>query len=148
MNAPASDTLLALLADTARAGVRPLPIGSADRLLAAATQLGYCARSIDLGACADKAALLQRMADALDFPQWFGHNWDALADSLGDLSWVPAPGYVLLLRHAADLRNRHPKDFGIALDILREASLAWAEQRVPFWAFLDLAAPAGDGTDL
>lgn len=143
MNHPTRpDTLAALLADTARAGVRPLPIGSAPRLLDAAAANGYCARRIDLAGCPDKAGLLDRFATALAFPAWFGRNWDALADSLGDLSWLPSPGYVLLLEHAAAMRTQHADDFDTALDILREASRDWVAQGVPFWVFLDFAVAA------
>ena len=45
---------------------------------------------VDLEHCTDKATLLARFAAALQFPDWFGHNWDALADCITDLSWLPA----------------------------------------------------------
>jgi len=45
---------------------------------------------IDLAGCTDKATLLARFAAALHFPDWFGHNWDALSDCLTDLSWLAA----------------------------------------------------------
>ena len=31
---------------------------------------------------------------ALRFPEWFGHNWDALTDCLLDMGWLPAAGYA------------------------------------------------------
>ncbi|QFZ17275.1 barstar family protein [Saccharothrix syringae] len=36
------------------------------------------------------------IADALGFPDWFGHNLDALHDSLTDLSWLPEGEHVLV----------------------------------------------------
>src|SRR5699024_7231387 len=46
-------------------------------------------RRIELSGTTDKSEILTRIASALIFPDWFGHNWDALADCLGDLSWLP-----------------------------------------------------------
>ena len=40
---------------------------------------------IDCGGCADKNELHARIAAALDFPDWYGHNLDALMDCLTDL---------------------------------------------------------------
>ena len=40
---------------------------------------------IDCGGCADKKELHARIAAALDFPDWYGHNLDALMDCLTDL---------------------------------------------------------------
>ena len=37
----------------------------------------------------DKAEFYDAVAAALGFPDWFGHNLDALADCLRDLSWLP-----------------------------------------------------------
>lgn len=40
---------------------------------------------IDCGGCADKKELHARIAAALAFPDWYGHNLDALMDCLTDL---------------------------------------------------------------
>ena len=36
-----------------------------------------------------KQKLLAILADKLHFPGYFGWNWDALEECLGDLSWLP-----------------------------------------------------------
>lgn len=142
---PAPSHLATLLANTARAGVRPLPPGSAAALCAAAADNGFVCRRLDLADCAGKSDLLRRFATALDFPDWFGQNWDALDDCLGDLSWLPAAGYVLVLEHAAGLHTGHRADFDTALDMLRSAATGWRDQGVPFWVFVDLAGNPAPG---
>ena len=82
---------------------------------------------------ADKAQLLKNIASALDFPDWFGHNWDALEDCLTDLSWRDAPGHVLLIESP-----RPGDDLGVLVDILRSSAEFWAGRGKPFFAvFVD-----------
>lgn len=84
-------------------------------------------------ACADKAALLQNIAKALDFPDWFGGNWDALEDCLTDLSWQNAPGYVVVFE---DPQNGD--ELGVLIDVLRSSAEYWAGRGKPFFAvFID-----------
>lgn len=45
-----------------------------------------------------KEALLDELYRTLRFPDYFGHNWDALEDCIRDLSWLP-PGPVVLMHH-------------------------------------------------
>lgn len=45
--------------------------------------------TLDLGGVTDKAGLMDRCARDLALPDWFGRNWDALADSLADPSVWP-----------------------------------------------------------
>ncbi|SDP59607.1 barstar family protein [Lentzea jiangxiensis] len=45
----------------------------------------------------EKKAAIAAIAQALDFPEWFGQNLDALHDSLTDLSWLPEGEYVLVV---------------------------------------------------
>lgn len=99
---------------------------------------GLLARRIDLRGCTDKATLLARMTEAFAIPDGRGRNWDALADSLGDLSWLPAPGYALLFDGAQHLRDGDETSFDTLLGLLEEAASDWTTHEVPFWAFLSL----------
>lgn len=58
---------------------------------------GYEVDIVDLGEVTDKQKLMSRMAAALDLPGWFGHNWDALDDALGDR--YSRSARVLVLNH-------------------------------------------------
>ena len=126
------------LADAHRAGVFFVTAGDLAPLDAACRDAGLACRRVDLHGCTGKPALLLRMEMALDAPAGGGRNWDALSDRLRDLSWLPAPGYALLFEDAHVLRDADEASFDTLLDLLDEASRAWAAQDVPFWAFLAL----------
>ena len=64
------------------------------------------------------AALLDELAAALQLPLYFGGNWDALADVLGDLP--PAP-HVLLLADAAELLADDPAQLATLFAVLGDA---------------------------
>ncbi|TAN07353.1 MAG: barnase inhibitor [Rhodanobacteraceae bacterium] len=111
-----------------------------DTLDAAAHEEGHLVRRISLAGCRDKNDLLQRIAKALAFPKTFGSNWDALADCLGDLEWLPhAGGYVWLLDHAGDLRDASERDLDMLCDILDDACKRWQDSGTPCFAFLALS---------
>jgi RNAse (barnase) inhibitor barstar len=77
------------------------------------------------------------LAKSLDFPDWFGRNWDALEDCLSDLSWRQARGYVLLFR---DFEALDQDQLGILIDVLASSAEFWAGRGKPFFAvFIDPA---------
>lgn len=127
-----------VLADPAQGGAYFVDARETDALAEAAAALGFAVSRIDLSQCRDRAAMLQAFARALRFPDWFGHNFDALGDSLGDLSWLPAPGYLLLVEHADAWRQADDENFATLLDVLNEAAVAWGDQGTPFWALFPL----------
>lgn len=108
--------LVTLRRQIARAGVRPAVL--------------------DGDAITDKSSLLRACADALAFPAYFGHNWDALADCLTDLSWLPAPGHAIVYDHPAPLIRRAPADWAVALDIFQDAAAYWRAAGEPFVVLL------------
>lgn len=115
-------------------------VGDADlaRLADAAIDAELAVHRIDLAGCHGKAGLLQRLAVSLALPADFGHNWDALADSLRDLDKLPAHGRVLLFEHTDELHHGAERDFDVLLGILDDAATYAQDADRPFFAFLAL----------
>ncbi|WIG55175.1 MAG: Barstar, ribonuclease (Barnase) inhibitor [Rhodanobacteraceae bacterium] len=130
-------------ADVQQSGAYLVGETDLDALDAAAHDEGHLVRRISLAGCHAKDDLLQRIAASLAFPETFGANWDALADCLGDLEWLPdAGGYVWLFDHAGDLRDAAENDFDMLCDVLDDACRHWKERGTPCFAFLALADDA------
>jgi RNAse (barnase) inhibitor barstar len=104
-------------------------------LAGVASSKGYAVYRIDLSGIAGKAALMDRLQLALQFPEWFGRNWDALEDCLTDMSWRDEVGHVLLVDGGADLRRRQKALFDTLVDVLKAAADYWRGEERPFWAF-------------
>ncbi len=115
------------------------------------TANGLQVARIDLRGCCDKSELLRRIARALDTPAELGRNWDALADQLRDLGWLPQTrGRLLLFAHADGFARNAPADFAILLEILAVASHYWQEQEPPLRSLIApmAAQPALQGNSL
>lgn len=125
--------LSGMLADAAASGAYFVDAAGREALADAAARLEFAHARIDLSGCTDKDEALLRVAHTLGFPDWFGGNWDALSDCLRDLSWWPAPGYVLVLDHAHDWQQADPVGFDVLLEIGNEVAADWAVHGVPFW---------------
>ena len=122
--------LLARLQDASRSGV--YRVARADEVVDAVSGSGLSFAKIEF---ADKMKLLNNIAAALEFPHWFGANWDALEDCLTDLSWREAAGHVLLFDRA-----KPGDDLGVLIDVLRSSAEYWAGRGKPFFAvFVDPA---------
>ncbi|MEU6406515.1 barstar family protein [Streptomyces sp. NPDC046985] len=82
--------------------------------------------TLDLDGVTDKAALMDRAARVLTLPGWFGRNWDALADSLGDPSLWPAPGaergLLLVVRGWQAYAEAAPGEWRTAREVFAEAA--------------------------
>ncbi|MBS0431632.1 MAG: barstar family protein [Proteobacteria bacterium] len=134
------------LGDFARNGAHIVDPSDLDELDAAAHEQGLVVRRISLAGCSGKHDLLRRIAAALAFPQTFGANWDALADCLDDLSWLPQGiGYAWLFDHAEDLRAASENDFDTLRDILDEACKRWQDRDTSCFAFLAMPDEAFGG---
>lgn len=71
--------------------------------------------------------LFAECAAALQFPYYFGENWNALDECLADLSWLPAAAYVLAITDSADLLVREtPGEMRVLCDVLERTCVAWS----------------------
>lgn len=127
------------LADAGQAGVYFVTDVDLDVLQAAARDAGIAVVRIDLGDCRGKDDLLVAIARAFQFPAGMGGNWDALADALSDLGWLPpALARAALIEQAGQLLDADQAAFDTLVEILEDTSADWREAGTPFWAFLAL----------
>jgi len=136
----ATDHYQALFAEAGRAGVHHLPHGDLEPLMIGAGKAGCLVQRVDLAGVRDKNGMLTAIGKALGFPEWFGHNWDALNDCLLDMGWRPAEGYVTLLDHCDGIHGRAEADFVSLMRSFQSAADEWREQGVPFWCLVDMQA--------
>ena len=81
---------------------------------------------------ADKHSLLSALGRALDFPDYYGENWDALEECLADLSWREGP-VCLVIQHADAIPAQL---LATLLDVFAQAAREWARQGRVFSLFL------------
>ncbi len=77
--------------------------------------LGYALTALDAGVWNDEGALHDAVAAALEFPAYYGRNFDALHDCLsdvahGDYGWSPSrsTGLLCVVRGFGIFARRHP----------------------------------------
>ncbi len=80
---------------------------------------GKTARIIRGARCQTRERLFQELAAALQFPHYFGENWDAVEECLGDLEWLDETQLTLLITHADRLLAHHEADLATFLSILQ-----------------------------
>jgi len=91
---------------------------------------------IDLEGAASKKAVLVAIGRALEFPQWYGANLDALYDCLTDLPEREGPGaWVIVLRHLPHSGALDQEQRDALLDVFRDATESFADAGVGLRVF-------------
>ncbi len=101
----------------------------------------FVLRTIQGKKCRTPSGLFDEFARVLAFPEYFGHNWDALEECLADFEWLPAKGYILLITDAHAVLPDDEEEYETLLEVLSDAGEAWSKgqtadgRRAPFHAF-------------
>ncbi|MBB1246294.1 barstar family protein [Streptomyces durbertensis] len=118
----------------------PPPAGTrVTEVLDAARAVRWRTALTPLEGVTDKAAFLAACQSGMELPDWFGRNWDALADCLTDLSWWEEDnpeGYLFVLTGWADFAASAPEDATTATDVLTASAGFWSARDTPFVALL------------
>jgi RNAse (barnase) inhibitor barstar len=75
----------------------------------------------------NKQLLLDNFYNKLNFPDYFGFNWDALFECLRDLSWMNEKVVMIIHKDLPLLTRKERKTY---LDILADACLFWKEHEI------------------
>lgn len=103
---------------------------------AVAEQQGWRCFHLDGRHITTKATFLRRCAQVMEFPSYFGQNWDAFEECLRDLTWLPARGYLLLYDDVAAFARHSPGEWATAYDILDDAVTHWRKTATPLVVLL------------
>jgi RNAse (barnase) inhibitor barstar len=136
---PPQEALQTLLAQSGQAGIYRLPQRGQAALDNAAKALGFARFNVDLEESGQMGAILTALGRDLDFPDWYGANFDALNDCLTDFSWREAPGYVITLT-GADALHAIPDSFNALNEVFSSAIEQWQAQHIPLWVLYQLSA--------
>ena len=112
-----------------------------DRALELAVQHGRTIVCVRLAAVREKKGFLNAVAQALRFPDYFGHNWDAFYDCLIELAHGDGATLVLL-REASNFARTEPEEFAAALAALQDAADYWKEKGKVLTVIAELETPA------
>ncbi len=97
---------------------------------------GIRAGVVRLEAVTDKTTLMQAFARDLNWPSWFGANWDALADLLAGEEEDEPGSLVLILTDWAGFADRDPESAATLLEIIKDIH---AEMNSPLLGAIVLA---------
>ena len=80
----------------------------------------------------DSSALLDSLARQLQFPGYFGYNWDALWDCIRDFHWTTIRKIVII--HEGLPAGLTEEEVQIYLDILNDAVAEWRSEGQRRWS--------------
>jgi RNAse (barnase) inhibitor barstar len=129
-----------LLKNADKSGVFHLVSTQQPTIETAACHARFRVLKADIAKHASTQDVLVQLGSALNFPIWYGANFDALYDCLTTPDWEPATGHVLFINGLARLRSSSPADFATLIEVFRSVADARRAAHSPFWILID--APA------
>jgi hypothetical protein len=105
--------------------------------------VGWTLYLIDGRAVTGPVSLFDQYADVLAFPAWFRHNFAAFGDCLGDLSWLPGHGHVVLWEAWRVLARQDPRTWQLACQVFTEAAAGRPAGAPPLYLLLRGTGPTG-----
>lgn len=109
---------------------------STSELLSDAANWGWQGWSLNGAEIGDKREFIAACTRTLHFPDYQGRNWDALEESLRDLSWARAKGYLLVYAEPFHFARNNATEWRTASSILHEVTNFWQQQGSPFCVLL------------
>jgi hypothetical protein len=91
---------------------------------------GLAVRALRGNKMSTTARLFDECAAALQFPYYFGENWNALDECLADLEWLQAEAYVIAITNAQHVLDSEPtKELQLFFKLLESTAREWGNPK-------------------
>lgn len=124
--------------DAARSGLYYLPAADFAGSEAAAGAAGLECFRVDVGPSSQD--VLADLGRALQFPEWYGENLDALHDCLTDCDGQSGSGQAVFISGLAGLEASDLEGFLTLMEVLASASEIRRGEGCPLWILVDTPA--------
>jgi RNAse (barnase) inhibitor barstar len=84
----------------------------------------------------DSTSLFQEFATAMQFPEYFGHNWDALKDCLTELDGHEVDRYIITIDKLDRFITKDPSQWTNFLDVCKSVVEYWQDTETPVYILL------------
>ena len=129
-----------VLHQSANNGVYHLPSAGREAMQTAVADAELEFRLVNLRDSEELDEVFESIAEGMRFPEYFGHNFDALYDCLTDLSWQETSATVIVLTGCDALHGSAPEAWETMISVFVSAAEFWRDEDVPFWVFIDMRA--------
>ena len=127
---------------TDQAGIYYLPATRRSALAAAIGKTGLHPVKLAIQPDTNIRDVLVRIGSLLQFPDWYGANFDALFDCLTDPECQAGRGCLISITGTHRLAAAQPEAFSTLLDVLQSAAETLRADGTPFWVLVDTPSPA------
>lgn len=93
---------------------------------------GFLVKELDSSLIKDDESLFSIFSNTLDFPDYFGSNWDSMDECLSDLDLSSYSGVVLFCDNASDLWKDAAYSAGKLISVWQSAAEIWSGEGKPF----------------
>ncbi|GAC1467041.1 MAG: hypothetical protein PVSMB1_16190 [Gemmatimonadaceae bacterium] len=80
----------------------------------------------------DDPHFFDELAAAMQFPYYFGENWDAVWDCITDLNWLKGSSFLIVFDSAEYLLSESNRGFELLLKVLSDAHDRWRRETADF----------------
>jgi Barstar (barnase inhibitor) len=84
----------------------------------------------------DSTSLFQEFATVMQFPEYFGHNWDALKDCLTELDGHEVDRYIITIDKLDRFIANDPSQWSEFLDVCKSVVEYWQDTETPVYILL------------
>ena len=89
----------------------------------------------------DRATLLQQFDTVMEFPEYFGHNWDALKDCLTELDGHEIDRYIISIDRLEQFTTNDPTQWTNFMDVCKSVIEYWQDTETPMYILLHENSP-------